>query len=246
MLQSRPYKLEPEYEDAYQSWRNNPTPDSRHGVLEAVRPVIDSAIRSYAPQAGSGARSRAKLLALQSLESYDPSKGKLKTHLLTSLQRLQRVAAEQDQIIRVPEQVRLSRQHLASAERELEDSLGRPPSSRELSARLGLSMARIADLRRAHVPVASGSVVDLEGNADASTASKIPGLDTDREWHEFVYHDLQPADQLVMEHTLGMFGKPVLTTQELARQLRLSTGAISQRKAKIQKMLDQRDDVNIF
>jgi DNA-binding NarL/FixJ family response regulator len=48
-----------------------------------------------------------------------------------------------------------------------------------------------------------------------------------------------------MEHTLGMNNKKVLSNQEIARKLGLSPGAISQRKARIQQLLDRREDLGI-
>jgi len=49
-----------------------------------------------------------------------------------------------------------------------------------------------------------------------------------------------------MEHTLGMHGKRVLSNQDVARKLKLSPGAISQRKARIQSKMDLAEDLKVF
>jgi DNA-binding NarL/FixJ family response regulator len=49
-----------------------------------------------------------------------------------------------------------------------------------------------------------------------------------------------------MEHTLGLHGKKVLSNQEIARKLRLTPGAVSQRKATIQQLLNQEQELSPF
>jgi hypothetical protein len=65
-------------------------------------------------------------------------------------------------------------------------------------------------------------------------------------WHEFVYHDLDPIDQVILEHSLGLHGKQVLPNQDIARKLKLSPGAISQRKVRIQDQLNALPQTGMF
>jgi DNA-binding NarL/FixJ family response regulator len=51
---------------------------------------------------------------------------------------------------------------------------------------------------------------------------------------------------VILEHALGLHGKPVLQNQQIAKKLRLSPGAVSQRKAKIQAKLNLQDDLHVF
>jgi hypothetical protein len=57
---------------------------------------------------------------------------------------------------------------------------------------------------------------------------------------DFVYDDLGPTDKLIMDLTLGRNGRRKVSTAEIAQKLRMTPGAISQRAAKIQAMLDKR------
>jgi hypothetical protein len=63
---------------------------------------------------------------------------------------------------------------------------------------------------------------------------------------EFMYHDFGPVDQLILEYTKGMHGKPILSNQDLAKRLKISPGAVSQRKAKIQQQIDESIGFNLF
>ena len=77
--------------------------------------------------------------------------------------------------------------------------------------------------------------------ADAGgIASAIPGQTTAQDaWLDFVYGDLSPVDKLVMDMTLGRNGRKRTSTQEIARKLNISPGAVSQRAAKIQTLLNK-------
>jgi hypothetical protein len=56
---------------------------------------------------------------------------------------------------------------------------------------------------------------------------------------EMVYDELDDYHKKVMEHALGMNGRRALSNQGIARRLNRSPGAISQAKARIQKMLNE-------
>ena len=61
-----------------------------------------------------------------------------------------------------------------------------------------------------------------------------------------VYYDLDDTNQSIMEYTLGLHGAPVLENREIANRLGITAGAVSQRKAKIQAMLDEQFMVDPF
>lgn len=227
---------------AFQAWKAQPSPESTGQLLRAVRPVLDTAVSTYASGGGGAVRGQARLMAVRAFQSYDPAKGPLKTHLLSQLRGLQRYQQQQQQPIRIPERVLLDRNTLTASEQELRDELGRDPSDAEISRRTGLSARRLAKIRQVRPAVSAGQLTDDAGQP-YSPASQLPG-DTSLQdaWTEFIYGDLGPVDQAVMDYTLGLHGSPVLTNQQLAGRLNLSPGAISQRKAKIQRLLDEQFD----
>lgn len=73
-----------------------------------------------------------------------------------------------------------------------------------------------------------------------------PTAAADDPWVDFVYRSVDPVDRLIMEHTLGLGGKPVVDSLTLARRLRLSPSAVSQRKSRIQQKLNERDSLNVL
>lgn len=239
--------LEPEYQAPFDAWKAQPTPQNSAALLKAVDPIMSSALRSYGGSKPSPTlASRAKVLTLQGMQRYDPSRAKLRTHLLSHLRGLQRFAAKESNAISVPERVALSLGHLHRAENELKDRLLRDPSESEIADHLGLPIKRLQKLRQAKPIYYEGQMQSLGENGDKQTSS--PGVvDTnDKYWQDFVYHDLEPTDQVIMEHLLGFNGKPVLPSNKIAAKLRLSPSAVSQRAQRIQQKLDLRNKLGVL
>ena len=239
--------LEPEFHAPFHAWKADPSPRNASAFLKSVDPVLSSALRTYGgAQPSPVLRSHAKLMALDAAKRYDPSRAKLRTHLMTNLQGLRRVHARQSQIIGVPERVGLDLHRLHLAERELEDQLGRGPSDSELAEHTGLSMKRLAHVRKSQPGYAEGQLAARSAEGEASFDPAVTGHD-DETWVRFVHGDLHPADQVILEHTMPhYFGKKPLSKQQIAKKLRLSPGAVSQRAAKIQKLLDKREELASF
>jgi RNA polymerase sigma-B factor len=244
--------LEPEFAPHYDAWAASPSPQTASALVKAVAPVIKSALRTYVGQGQTSptVQSRAKAIVLDSLPRYDPRRAKLRTHLMVQLQSLRRAGAEENQIISVPERVRLDQHRLRQATAELADRLGREPADSELSEHTGLALRRLAHIRKAQTSVAEGSLQGLPNEQGESTTAD-PAVVDQRDndvWLRFVYQDLHPTDQFIMEHVLGLHGKEVLPKGEIARRLGLSAGAVSQRLARIQKAIDAKDELgsNLF
>lgn len=240
--------LEDEFAPHFTAWKAEPHPANAGKLLGAVQPVLDSALRTYVgTNASPTLRSKAKVMALDAMQSYDPSRAKLRTHLMSQLQGLRRASAKEAQILSVPEQIALDQQHVREAEGQLRDTLGRDPSDYELSEHVMLSPARLAHLRKARNVLPEGFIQSrTTGEGDDLYDPAVQSRGAPNAWHQFVHSDLGPIDQKIMEHTLGMNNKPVLQNQEIARRLGLSPGAISQRKARIQNMLNMRDELGVL
>lgn len=234
------------FDEIHANWLKNRTPESNTEILAAIQPVIDTAIQSYVGQnANQTARTQAKLMALRALETYDPSKGNVRNHLLSQLQSLRRFAAQQQNIIDVPEQVSLDYQALQEATNELRDKLGREPTDDELADHTGLSRRRIKKIRSFNQPVSEGMTHNetQEDGSDGNVASNVPGKDPGLDaWLDFVYDDLSNTDKLIMDMLLGRNGRKKASVQEIAKELGISPSAVSQRAAKIQEMIDRRHE----
>lgn len=240
------FKLEPEYADVYNAWKQAETPETTTKLLQTVMPSIDKAISAHVGQGNPNLRSRAKLMSLTALRSYDPAKARIGTHLMNQLQGLKRVHRQQQQIISVPERIALEHGQLVGAENELRDRLGRDPSTAELADYSGISMKRLRKVRRYHTPMAEGTFAAMGLENDEQTETPSVRQSPTGHWAELVYQDLDSANQLIMEHSLGLHGKRVLPNHVLANKLGISPGAVSQRKALIQQRLNEQQNLSPF
>lgn len=238
------------FDEIYTNWMKQRTPEYNTQILDAVQPIIDTAVQSYVGQnANQTIRTQAKLMALRALETYDPAKGNIRTHLLSQLQSLRRYAAKQQNIVDIPEQVGLDYQALQEASNELRDTLGRDPTDDELADHTGMSKRRIKKIRAFNQPVAEGATYNEteENSSGGDTASNIPGYDAGAEsWLDFVYDDLADTDKLIMDMMLGRNGRKKASVKDIAAALNISPSAVSQRTAKIQEMLDRRHEYDVL
>jgi DNA-directed RNA polymerase specialized sigma subunit len=240
--------LEPNFQTPYDNWLADPSKPNTGVMLKALNPVLDSAVRAYGgPSATSVTlRSRAKKLAVEALGSYDATKGPLKSHMMTRLQRLRRTAAQQRQIIRMPEQVALDQMQTEAAFKELEDSLGRPPSDIELADSTGLSVKRLAYIRGGSRPLATSTITRTTDEGGGYDPQVTPVVADDSVWIELVYDDLEETNQYILERLLGLHGHKPHKPGEIAKLLKISPAAVSHRMAQIQTKLDKRDDLGML
>lgn len=242
--------LEQEFEPHYNAWKSDPNPSNTGHLVKALSPVVDSAIRSYAGGPSNDSptlRSKAKLMIIKALKNYDPSRAKLRTHMMSQLQGLRRASAKEGQILSIPEQVAIDLGKLNESENFLRDKLNRDPSVIELADHTGISKKRIQYVRSSRPTVSEGAISNIRGAEGSDKYSpSVQAPQDNRAWQDFVYHDLEPIDQIIMEHSLGLYGKRILSNQDVAKRLNLSPGAISQRKARIQSKLDQREELGVL
>ncbi len=237
--------LEDEFKPAFQQWKQDPTPTGNAAFLKAIDPVIQQGVQAY----GSDSpliHSRARLLALDAMKKYDPSRSRLRSHVLSNMQGLRRINRQQGQIINVPERIILENQKLNAATQELADNLGREPTDAEISDHLGISIPRITKIRKYQPGLSTGQAESIDPMS-GGIAGKLPG-DTSAQdlWLQIVHQDLNPIDQQILEMTLGLNGKRKYSNLEIAKALNRTPAAITQRKIRIQGLLDREQELSPF
>lgn len=248
MMKSDKYKLEDEYHDLYDSYKNTPGPAATGALLKKLDPVIGTAIKSYASGNDNPLlRGRARRMMVDSLQTYDPSRASLRTHMMQNLQRLSRINQEQNSPIRVPEQRAIDAYHLNRIQEQLNDENNREVSDAELMDHLGWPEARLMRARDIPNTMNEGNqaFTDEEGNQSTPATSMFDQRRFDA-WKGYVYSGLDPVDQIIMEHTLGMRGRPKLPGIEIARKVKLTPAAVSQRAARIQQQLSNFSEAKLF
>lgn len=235
--------IEPEFEPLYARWKTQPGPETTGPLLSALRPTLDRGLRNFGVAGDPVLLGRAKRIALSALQTYDPAQGRLGTHVMNHLQGLQRYIRRQTNVLGTPERQLLEYGRLRETEANLEDSLGRPVTDEELADHLGWSVKKINTLRRIQTGVPASHLEDESGSLLMMGSRMSSGRPA---WVELIYPDLTVQQKLILDHSLGLHGRPKLSNLQLARRLRVTPGYVSQQKARIQQILDQEQLLSPF
>ena len=184
-------------------------------------------------------------MTLEALKRYDPTRAAPQTFISQQLQGLQRWDASRVNGLRVPSRVSGQSLILDRVAEELRDSLGREPSTAEIANKARITSSAVENIRKFSRPTAGSSSVST-GDDDEPVIAEDQAIrpQDDKAWLELVYDDLTDRDRVIMEHTVGLFGRKKLNTKELAKKLNVSPGAISQRRKKVQEYIDRALQVN--
>jgi|TARA_R110000824_G_scaffold82768_4_gene207411 DNA-directed RNA polymerase sigma subunit (sigma70/sigma32) len=157
---------------------------------------------------------------------------------------LQRITKQQHEVVRAPERVLLDRFRLQGHEQELTDKLGREGTDAELADKSGFSLKRIKHIRGWQPGMTSSQLEAISPNL---AGGQFMGDEKSQSaWLEVVYDSLSPMDQKVMELSLGLHGRKPLSNKEIAKKLKRTPGAISQRKNNIQGIIRQEESLSPF
>lgn len=219
--------------DSYSAWKKDQTQASLMGTLQAAQPIINTALQTYVGSKDPVAISHARILALRAIKSYDSNRGtQLRTHMLTQMQPLRRLAAQRRFVTHVPEQVQYDLSGIREAEADLSDELGREPTEIELADHTGFSVKRLKHLRQFSIAQPE-SMFGVEGPPQSEEHNPMD------DWRDYVYHDLGPTDQKIFEWRTGYNGKPQLGVSDIAKRLGLSAGRVTQRANDISTRLEE-------
>lgn len=222
--------------DIVARWQKNPTDEDTSYLLEKMRPTINSAMTSYAPGHQKDLAIKAAKLTLNALKTYDPSKGAdPSTFVFHNLKRLNRYANRRTNIIPISEQASAEYRFLQQVKNEFIDTFDREPSDMELADRTGYSLKKVNKLLSGNKVTSETSTINPETNN-----STVYGTDVgDDDYFEYVYASVGPIDQKIMEWSAGKHGKPQLSNMEIAKKLKVTPAAVSQRRSKILSMMSE-------
>jgi len=219
----------------YNKWMESPNEQSTGEFLKSMTPTIKNALKTYAPGQESALTTRANLMTLDIAKRYKPDKGThINSFVMNGLKSLNREAQRRQAPIHIPENVALEQHKLIKASGELMAEKGRPATVQELGDRTGMSVKRIAKVRKYKSPVSSSTLLSEEGDS-LFTQQKDPQT----VWADYIYHDMSDIDKKIYEWSTGYGGSQMMKKGEIAQRLKMSAPAVSQRVSKIIKRLEE-------
>lgn len=194
-------------------------------LLTELDDTINKAVSAYAggdPQM----RTQARILALEAVKTYDPSKGtQLSTYVYGQLQKLRRESAQRANLTHVSENVAIERNQIQRQIREYVAEHGEDPTTEQLADLTGLSVKRI-DAVMNHKPVVPDSMATSPEGDSLAQSETNRALDL---YDKLIYDELDDIDKRIYEWTTGYGKGEILSQVEIARRLGISPAAVSKR-----------------
>lgn len=207
-------------------------PEKLEPLMDSLKPIRNKHVNRYssANVHRPAMEARADQLMIKSLESYDPTKAQLNTHMDGNLRSLDRYTKQRQNFSRVTESRLGIVGDYGRARAELKDDLDREPTSVEIADHLKISRKQVEKLELELKSDQIGSMVPETQDAFVSDDA------LDKEVAELLHTTLTPEEQLVWEYMTGTGGKPRINKgSDIAKRLGWSNAKVSQKKKSIEQ-----------
>lgn len=206
-------------------------------LLRRLDPLIETKMRPFQavqliPKSALKAEFQKHTIA--ALEKYDPSRGvPLSHHVMRQMDGAKRYVYNYQNVGRIPAHRARKVGEFKHRFTELQQQLGRPPTSHELSDNLKWSVPEVermtSELRDDLLP--------WKGRGGESAFEMTPSRE--REVLDLIPYELSPQQHAVFEYVYGLGGKPTLGTGQIAETIGVSPSKISKIKAEIATKVQQ-------
>jgi len=211
--------------ELWQQYKTNPGPTTLNPLLGNFKGTIARAVNKWGGGnvAPAVLNIKAKTIAVEAINNFNPAKAQLNTHITNHLKGLSRPVYE-TQVARMPESRTYKTGTFLKSEENLTSNLGRIPTVDEIAEDLKWNRKEVERFR-----------TELRGQYSTSkpTPPGFESFNADMTELDFIYHDLNKQDKVVFEHTTGYGGASVLSGGDLAKKAKLTQGQISHSKRRI-------------
>lgn len=171
-----------------------------------------------------------KKYALMAFDSYDPTKGvKLSTHVTNYMQKINRDNYENQQAIRLPENVAIGYSRFMTAKSTLQETLGREPNHAELAEHLGWSLDATANAAgKYHQEFVTSKLTFEGGTTDKDTSASVL---------RFAYYSMSDQEKYLFEHKTGYMGAKIYPLAKIQKDLKLTAYQFNKMQKDIESKL---------
>lgn len=216
--------------------------DAKKELINSLTPLIVSQSNKFAASGlpPIAVKLEGQRLAAQAIDTYDPTKSQLNTHVINYLQKLSRFVTNYQNVGHIPEPRALLIGKYKTVYANLEADKGRAPTAYELADAMDISIEEIDRLQTELRNDLSTSIT--AENDETGFYEFVAPLSYDpkiKEAIDFVYFDADPIDKKILEYTLGLYGNPKKKGKEIAASLKISEMELKKRKTALAKQIKE-------
>lgn len=180
----------------------------------------------------------AKQVAMEAFKNYDPSRGvRLSTYMTSYMPKIRRYVIKHQNPVRVSEDSALRIHSYKEAVDELTQKTGEAPTAAEIADHRKWS---VRDVKKTRMAIGGARISEL----DEETPMLDDGERRTSIFIDYLYHELAPKEQKVLEHLYGLYGTPkVQDTKDIAKAVGYSPAQTHRIRndiaAKIQEHMDK-------
>ena len=210
----------PNKEQEFELWKQYKAGDKDAGfeLMDSMTPLWMGQVNKFRASGlpRTALETKARLLTMQAFDTYNPEKSQLNTHTTNYLKHLQRYVLNYQNIGKIPEHRALAITRFKNVRSNLEEQLGREPTTVELADALQWSGAEVERMQtelRQDLVITQGKE---ESFFDYTRPEDDGGL---KDAVQFVYYSVDPEKQKVLEYTFGLGGNPKLNVKDMAGRM---------------------------
>lgn len=211
-------------------------------LLSSITPIIRSQANKFkgAPIPMTAIELEGFRLASHAIDTYEPEKAQLNTHVINNLKKLSRYVTNYQNVGHIPEPRALMIGKYQALHSNLTEDLGREPNVYELADAMQVA---VPEIERLQLELRKDLSMELPA-ADPELGGFYSYVRPDepdprkKQIYEFVHFDSDPINKKIMEYLFGLFGTPIKTKPEIAKLLKLSEEEVTSRSKDIAKELN--------
>jgi len=219
--------------EQWQRWKSAPDhekPKHLQPLLQAYEPTFNRKVNEWSrgARAVQPAAFKAELQRqfIHALNTYDPSKAALSTHVETRLQKAKRFVGTHQNLAYIPEGQARFIGPILKAKDELTEQFGREPTHDEIADHIGMTPRKVEQISKSLKKDIPASMLVNDPSAQSSSR--------EREVLDLLQFNLTPDEKQVFDYLYGRNGMPVVqSTNDLSKKLGKSAPQISRLKTSI-------------
>lgn len=209
--------------------------EAKKELLQSLKPLIYNRVNQF--NASGLPRPTIELnamkLASDAIDTYDPNKSQLNTHVTNYLKKVRRFVTTYQNVGHIPEPRALMIGQYKAVVANLSDKHGREPTISEIADEMNLPEAEIERLKK---EMRSDLSIEMDDSDDEGAGGFFSNVNPGtvgspvKRALQYVYFDADPVDKKILEYNFGIGETQRKTLSDMQKELKLNNQEFKERK----------------